>query len=71
MCFQGGQCIYSSKEGSDDSPDLNSLLHHLRPYVMHGNNRINSHMTGKAVLNDFIQVKRHHSNQIHTTVDHE
>uniref|UniRef100_A0A3P8W5X6 Inositol-pentakisphosphate 2-kinase n=1 Tax=Cynoglossus semilaevis TaxID=244447 RepID=A0A3P8W5X6_CYNSE len=54
--FKGGQCIYSSKEGSDDSPDLNSLLHHLRPYVMHGNNRINSHMTGKAVLNDFIQV---------------
>uniref|UniRef100_A0A3B4WUH0 Inositol-pentakisphosphate 2-kinase n=1 Tax=Seriola lalandi dorsalis TaxID=1841481 RepID=A0A3B4WUH0_SERLL len=54
--FKGGQCIYSSKEGSDDSLDLNSLLHHLRPYFMYGNNRINSHMTGKAVLNDFIQV---------------
>uniref|UniRef100_A0A3B4WXA3 Inositol-pentakisphosphate 2-kinase n=1 Tax=Seriola lalandi dorsalis TaxID=1841481 RepID=A0A3B4WXA3_SERLL len=53
--FKGGQCIYSSKEGSDDSLDLNSLLHHLRPYFMYGNNRINSHMTGKAVLNDFIQ----------------
>ncbi|CAN9511996.1 unnamed protein product [Ophioblennius macclurei] len=54
--FKGGQCVYSSKEGSDDSPDLNSLLHHLRPYFMYGNNRINSHMTGKAVLSDFIQV---------------
>lgn len=54
--FKGGQCIYSSKEGSDDSLDLNSLLHHLRPYFMFGNNRINCHMTNKAVLNDFIQV---------------
>ncbi|CAK6960896.1 inositol-pentakisphosphate 2-kinase [Scomber scombrus] len=54
--FKGGQCIYSSKEGSDDSLDLNSLLHHLRPYFMYGNNRINCHMTSKAVLNDFIQV---------------
>ncbi|XP_028302062.1 inositol-pentakisphosphate 2-kinase [Gouania willdenowi] len=54
--FKGGQCIYSSKEGSDDSPDLNLLLHHLRPYFMNGNKRINSHMTSKAVLNDFIQV---------------
>ena len=59
MCvsLQGGQCIYSSKEGSDDSLDLNSLLHLLRPYFLYGNNRINNHMTGKAVLNDFIQVK--------------
>ncbi|XP_034724860.1 inositol-pentakisphosphate 2-kinase [Etheostoma cragini] len=54
--FKGGQCIYSSKEGSDDVMDLTSLLHHLRPYFQHGNNRINSHMTSKAVLNDFIQV---------------
>ncbi|XP_026202891.1 inositol-pentakisphosphate 2-kinase [Anabas testudineus] len=54
--FKGGQCVYSSKEGSDDSVDLNCLLHHLRPYLLHGNNRINSHMTNKAVLNDFIQV---------------
>ncbi|XP_033481697.1 inositol-pentakisphosphate 2-kinase [Epinephelus lanceolatus] len=54
--FKGGQCIYSSKEGSDDSLDLNSLLHHLRPYFLYGNNRINSHMNSKAVLNDFIQV---------------
>ncbi|XP_056292466.1 inositol-pentakisphosphate 2-kinase isoform X2 [Pseudoliparis swirei] len=54
--FKGGQCIYSSKEVSDDSMDLNSLLHHLRPYFLYGNNRINSHMTSKAVLNDFIQV---------------
>ncbi|XP_069006468.1 inositol-pentakisphosphate 2-kinase isoform X1 [Embiotoca jacksoni] len=54
--FKGGQCIYSSKEGSDDSLDMNSLLHHLRPYFLYGNNRINSHMTGKTVLNDFIQV---------------
>ncbi|XP_053298680.1 LOW QUALITY PROTEIN: inositol-pentakisphosphate 2-kinase [Pleuronectes platessa] len=53
--FKGGQCIYSSKEGSDDSLDLNSLLHQLRPYFTYGNNRI-SHVTGKAVLNDFIQV---------------
>ncbi|KAE8298804.1 Inositol-pentakisphosphate 2-kinase [Larimichthys crocea] len=52
--FKGGQCIYSSKEGSDDSLDLNSLLHHLRPYFLYGNNRINT--TSKAVLNDFIQV---------------
>ncbi|XP_054472792.1 inositol-pentakisphosphate 2-kinase isoform X2 [Anoplopoma fimbria] len=54
--FKGGQCIYSSKEVSDDSMDLNSLLHHLRPYFLYGNNRINSHMTSKTVLNDFIQV---------------
>uniref|UniRef100_A0A3Q0RSH3 Inositol-pentakisphosphate 2-kinase n=1 Tax=Amphilophus citrinellus TaxID=61819 RepID=A0A3Q0RSH3_AMPCI len=54
--FKGGQCIYSSKEGSDDSPDMTSLLHHLRPYFLYANNRINSHMTSKAVLNDFIQV---------------
>ncbi|KAM9860257.1 inositol-pentakisphosphate 2-kinase [Aulostomus maculatus] len=54
--FKGGQCIYSSTEGTDDSLDLNSLLHHLRPYFLYGNNRINSHMTSKAVLNDFIQV---------------
>ncbi|XP_078105324.1 inositol-pentakisphosphate 2-kinase [Sander vitreus] len=54
--FKGGQCIYSSKEGSDDAMDLTSLLHHLRPYFQHGNIRINSHMTSKAVLNDFIQV---------------
>ncbi|XP_029286551.1 inositol-pentakisphosphate 2-kinase-like [Cottoperca gobio] len=54
--FKGGQCVYSSKEGSDDSMDLNSLLHHLRPYFLYGNNRINSHMTSKALLNDFIQV---------------
>ncbi|TKS71434.1 Inositol-pentakisphosphate 2-kinase [Collichthys lucidus] len=52
--FKGGQCIYSSKEGSDDSLDPNSLLHHLRPYFLYGNNRINT--TSKAVLNDFIQV---------------
>uniref|UniRef100_A0A3Q4H4W9 Inositol-pentakisphosphate 2-kinase n=1 Tax=Neolamprologus brichardi TaxID=32507 RepID=A0A3Q4H4W9_NEOBR len=56
--FKGGQCIYSSKEGSDESPDMNSLLHHLRPYFLHANNRINSHVTSKAVLNDFIQVSR-------------
>uniref|UniRef100_A0A096M3H3 Inositol-pentakisphosphate 2-kinase n=1 Tax=Poecilia formosa TaxID=48698 RepID=A0A096M3H3_POEFO len=54
--FKGGQCIYSSKEGSDESPDTNSLLHHLRPYFLRGNNRVNGHMTTKAVLNDFIQV---------------
>ncbi|XP_047203175.1 inositol-pentakisphosphate 2-kinase [Girardinichthys multiradiatus] len=54
--FKGGQCIYSSKEGSNESPDTNSLLHHLRPYFLRGNNRINGHMTTKAVLNDFIQV---------------
>ncbi|XP_026162387.1 inositol-pentakisphosphate 2-kinase [Mastacembelus armatus] len=54
--FKGGQCIYSSKEGGDDSLDLNSLLHHLRPYFLYGNNRINGHMTSKAALNDFIQV---------------
>ncbi|XP_068578429.1 inositol-pentakisphosphate 2-kinase isoform X2 [Cebidichthys violaceus] len=54
--FKGGQCIYSSKEVSDDSMDLNGLLHHLRPYFLYGNNRINSHMTSKAVLNDFITV---------------
>ncbi|TDH13624.1 hypothetical protein EPR50_G00035160 [Perca flavescens] len=54
--FKGGQCIYSSKEGSDDAMDLTSLLHHLRPYFQHGNKRINSHVTSKAVLNDFIQV---------------
>ncbi|KAM9759867.1 LOW QUALITY PROTEIN: inositol-pentakisphosphate 2-kinase [Menidia menidia] len=54
--FKGGQCIYSSKEGSDESPDVTQLLHHLRPYFLCGNNRINSHMTSKAVLNDFIQV---------------
>ncbi|MEQ2198005.1 hypothetical protein XENOCAPTIV_006286, partial [Xenoophorus captivus] len=53
--FKGGQCIYSSKEGSNESPDMNSLLHHLRPYFLHGNNRINGHMTTKAVLNDVIQ----------------
>ncbi|XP_029006233.1 inositol-pentakisphosphate 2-kinase [Betta splendens] len=54
--FKGGQCVYSSKEGSDDSVDLNSLLHHLRPYLLHGNNRINGHVSNKAVLHDFIQV---------------
>ncbi|XP_040060667.1 inositol-pentakisphosphate 2-kinase isoform X2 [Gasterosteus aculeatus] len=54
--FKGGQCIYSSKEVSDDSMDLNAVLQHLRPYFMHGNNRFNSHMTSKAVLNDLIQV---------------
>ncbi|XP_041812103.1 inositol-pentakisphosphate 2-kinase [Chelmon rostratus] len=48
--FKGGQCIYSSKEGSDDSLDLNSLLQHLRPYFLYGNNRL------RAVLSDFIQV---------------
>ncbi|XP_013870758.1 inositol-pentakisphosphate 2-kinase [Austrofundulus limnaeus] len=54
--FKGGQCVYSSKEGGDDPPDVNVLLHHLRPYFQTGNNRINGHVTGKAVLNDFIQV---------------
>ncbi|KAM3621397.1 uncharacterized protein V6R79_010741 [Siganus canaliculatus] len=54
--FKGGQCVYCSKEGSDDSLDLNSLLHHLRPYFLFGNNRINCHMTSKAVINDFIQL---------------
>ncbi|XP_061746797.1 inositol-pentakisphosphate 2-kinase isoform X1 [Nerophis ophidion] len=56
--FKGGQCVYSSKEGggSEDMLDLNSLLYHLRPYFLSGNNRINGHMTGRAVLNDFIQV---------------
>ncbi|XP_037535656.1 inositol-pentakisphosphate 2-kinase [Nematolebias whitei] len=54
--FKGGQCVYSSKEGGDDPPDVSVLLHHLRPYFQGGNNRINGHMTGKAVLNDFIQV---------------
>lgn len=54
--FKDAQCIYSSKEGADDSLDLTSLLHHLRPYFLYGNTRINSHMTNKVVLNDFIQV---------------
>ncbi|XP_061582580.1 inositol-pentakisphosphate 2-kinase [Cololabis saira] len=54
--FKGGQCIYSSKEGGDESPDVTALLHHLRPYFLCGNNRINGHVTGKAVLSDFIQV---------------
>ncbi|KAM6927861.1 inositol-pentakisphosphate 2-kinase [Xenentodon cancila] len=54
--FKGGQCVYSSKEGSDESPDVNSLLHHLRPYFLCGNNRLNGHVTSKAVLSDFIQV---------------
>lgn len=56
VCLQGGQCIYSRKD-SDDSLDLNSLLHHLRPYFLQGNNRFNCHITNKTVLNDFIQVK--------------
>uniref|UniRef100_A0A3Q3KSG3 Inositol-pentakisphosphate 2-kinase n=1 Tax=Monopterus albus TaxID=43700 RepID=A0A3Q3KSG3_MONAL len=54
--LSGGQCIYSSKEGGDDSMDLNSLLNNLRPYLQSGNNRINNHMSSKPVLNDFIQV---------------
>lgn len=54
--FKGGQCIYSSKEGSDDLLDMNSLLHHLRPYFLHGNNRVNGHVTSKALLSDFVQV---------------
>ncbi|CAF89733.1 unnamed protein product [Tetraodon nigroviridis] len=53
--FKGGQCIYSRKD-SDDSLDLNSLLHHLRPYFLQANNRYSCHMTNKALLNDFIQV---------------
>ncbi|XP_077384745.1 inositol-pentakisphosphate 2-kinase isoform X2 [Festucalex cinctus] len=58
--FKGGQCIYASKEGGggggggEDSSDLNSLLYHLRPYFLYANNRI--HVSGKAVLADFIQV---------------
>ncbi|XP_019716033.1 inositol-pentakisphosphate 2-kinase isoform X1 [Hippocampus comes] len=57
--FKGGQCIYSSKEGGsgdEDSSDLNSLLYHLRPYFLYANNRIHAHVSGKAVLSDFIQV---------------
>ncbi|XP_076012657.1 inositol-pentakisphosphate 2-kinase isoform X2 [Genypterus blacodes] len=54
--FKGGQCIYTSKGDIDDSVDSNSLLHHLKPYFLYGNNRINNHMTSRAVLNDFIQV---------------
>ncbi|XP_078139987.1 inositol-pentakisphosphate 2-kinase [Centroberyx gerrardi] len=54
--FKGGQCIYGGKEGSEDFLDLSSLLQQLRPYFLFGNNRINSHMSSKAVLNDFIQV---------------
>ncbi|KAM3834045.1 inositol-pentakisphosphate 2-kinase [Diretmus argenteus] len=50
--FKGGQCIY----GGEDFLDLGSLLQHLRPYFLYGNNRTNSHLTSKAVLNDFIQV---------------
>lgn len=59
MCvcvLQGSQCIYSRKD-SEDSLDLNSLLHHLRPYFLQGNNRFSCHVTNKTVLNDFIQVK--------------
>ncbi|XP_077429895.1 inositol-pentakisphosphate 2-kinase [Vanacampus margaritifer] len=56
--FKGGQCIYASKEGGggggEDPSDLNSLLYHLRPYFLYANNRI--HVSGKAVLSDFIQV---------------
>ncbi|XP_061687455.1 inositol-pentakisphosphate 2-kinase [Syngnathoides biaculeatus] len=51
--FKGGQCIYG---GSEDSSDLNSLLYHLRPYFLYSNHRIHAHMSGKAVLGDFIQV---------------
>ncbi|XP_029907811.1 inositol-pentakisphosphate 2-kinase [Myripristis murdjan] len=51
--FKGGQCIYGD---SDELLDLSSLLQHLRPYFLFGNNRFNSHMTNKAVLNNFIQV---------------
>uniref|UniRef100_A0A1A8M2B3 Inositol-pentakisphosphate 2-kinase n=1 Tax=Nothobranchius pienaari TaxID=704102 RepID=A0A1A8M2B3_9TELE len=54
--FKGGQCVYSSKEVSDESPDINALLHHLRPYFLSTNNRVSSHMTSKSILNDFIQV---------------
>lgn len=51
MCvLQGGQCIYSRRD-SDESLDLNSLLHHLRPYFP-----FNCHMTKERVLDDFIQV---------------
>ncbi|KAJ4940479.1 hypothetical protein JOQ06_026780 [Pogonophryne albipinna] len=53
--FKGGRCIFSSMDGIEDSMDLNSLLHHLRPYFQYGNNRMNSHMTSKALLTDFIQ----------------
>uniref|UniRef100_A0A3P8NPN0 Inositol-pentakisphosphate 2-kinase n=1 Tax=Astatotilapia calliptera TaxID=8154 RepID=A0A3P8NPN0_ASTCA len=54
--FSGSLKQPHSKEGSDESPDMNSLLHHLRPYFLHANNRMNCHVTCKAVLNDFIQV---------------
>ncbi|XP_061543222.1 inositol-pentakisphosphate 2-kinase isoform X4 [Phycodurus eques] len=55
--FKGGQCIYSGHGGcSEDSSDLNSLLYHLRPYFLYSNNRIHTHVSGKAVLGDFIQV---------------
>uniref|UniRef100_A0A3Q4H4T7 Inositol-pentakisphosphate 2-kinase n=1 Tax=Neolamprologus brichardi TaxID=32507 RepID=A0A3Q4H4T7_NEOBR len=42
------------KEGSDESPDMNSLLHHLRPYFLHANNRINSHVTRFAMVRTFL-----------------
>ncbi|XP_068598402.1 inositol-pentakisphosphate 2-kinase [Brachionichthys hirsutus] len=51
--FEGGQCIYSSKEGNKD---LNSFLHRLRTCSQYGNNHINGHASSKAVLNDFIQL---------------
>ncbi|XP_037107757.1 inositol-pentakisphosphate 2-kinase [Syngnathus acus] len=52
--FKGGQCIYASKECTgEDSSDLNSLLYHLRPYFLYANC---IHVSGKAVLSDFIQV---------------
>lgn len=61
--FKGGQCIYSSRDrdredtDTESSDSITSLLHQLRPYFQSGNNnRINSHTTNKAVLNDFIQV---------------
>uniref|UniRef100_A0A3P9HEN0 Inositol-pentakisphosphate 2-kinase n=1 Tax=Oryzias latipes TaxID=8090 RepID=A0A3P9HEN0_ORYLA len=53
--FKGGQCVYSSKESSDPL-DVNTLVHHLRPYFLQGNNRTSCHMTNKAILNEFIQV---------------
>lgn len=56
--FKGGVCVYSSKEGSDESPDLNALLLNLRPYFLYSHrlHNNNHHHSKTLLLHDLIQV---------------
>ncbi|KAG2470799.1 IPPK kinase, partial [Polypterus senegalus] len=54
--FKNGTLIYGCKDEKDSLQDLNTLIHHLKPYFYPANGLISGSHGTRTVLNDLIHV---------------